>query len=203
MTTATLSDQKITPYMVDGSFLIIGYGNPLRGDDAAGAKVADIVANWNLPKVKAIALHQLMPELAIEISRADYVIFVDACGEESCARSTRVIPLSANGLANLPVDRSPNRYRQSATAPVSAARSTSVFTHHHSAEGLLVLTRRVYGYAPPAWLLQLPAESFVLGEQLSATAQRGIDEATRTIERFLVHYQSSYPVTTEPCMKSA
>ena len=35
-------------------------------------------------------------------------------------------------------------------------------------------------------------ESFEFGEQLSATAQRGIDKALQTIERFLIHYQAPY-----------
>lgn len=52
--------------------LVIGYGNPLRGDDGAGAFVARRLGP------DAIACHQLTPELAEPVSRAHRVIFVDA-----------------------------------------------------------------------------------------------------------------------------
>lgn len=51
--------------------LIIGYGNPLRGDDAFGYRAAERISG-------AIAVHQLTPELMDPIARADRVIFLDA-----------------------------------------------------------------------------------------------------------------------------
>lgn len=163
------------------SFLVIGYGNELRGDDAVGAKVAETIASWQLPEVKAMVVHQLLPELAVEIAKTNYVIFVDACGEESCTLRAQLSPISAK-LKNA---------------------SSRAFTHSHSAQGLLALTQNVYGHVPQAWLLQVPTQSFDFGEQLSSTAHRGVDDAVQTIERLLTNYQVPYPVTSEPCMKSA
>ena len=54
--------------------MIIGYGNPLRGDDAFGYRAAERIPG-------AIAVHQLTPELMDPISRADRVIFLDATAE--------------------------------------------------------------------------------------------------------------------------
>ena len=54
--------------------LIIGYGNPLRGDDGFGYRAAERIPG-------AIAVHQLAPELMDPISRADRVIFLDASAE--------------------------------------------------------------------------------------------------------------------------
>jgi hydrogenase maturation protease len=54
--------------------LIIGYGNPLRGDDGFGYRAAERIPG-------AIAVHQLTPELMDPISRADRVIFLDASAE--------------------------------------------------------------------------------------------------------------------------
>jgi hydrogenase maturation protease len=54
--------------------LIIGYGNPLRGDDGFGYRAAERIPG-------AIAVHQLTPELMDPISRADHVIFLDASAE--------------------------------------------------------------------------------------------------------------------------
>lgn len=61
--------------------LIIGYGNPLRGDDGLGPRAADLLGG--------MVLHQLNPELAEPISRAGLVIFIDAAetgrpGEWTC-----------------------------------------------------------------------------------------------------------------------
>jgi len=52
--------------------LVIGYGNPLLGDDGAGPFVARQLG------AGAIACHQLTPELVEPISRARRVVFVDA-----------------------------------------------------------------------------------------------------------------------------
>ena len=169
-----------------GSFLIIGCGNALRGDDAVGAQVARAIDKWHLPNVKAIAVHQLMPELSIEIAQADYVIFVEACKEGSHACNIQFGPISASLNDNQP--------------PTQSSHSR---THSHSVEGLLTLTQKVYGHTPQAWLLQVPTESFDFGEQLSSTALRGSDKAVQTVERFLINYQVPYSVTSEPCEKSA
>jgi hydrogenase maturation protease len=54
--------------------LIIGFGNPLRGDDAFGLRAAERIGG-------AIAVHQLTPELMDPIARADRVLFLDATAE--------------------------------------------------------------------------------------------------------------------------
>jgi len=54
--------------------LIIGYGSPLRGDDAFGYRAAERIPG-------AIAVHQLTPELMDPIARARHVIFLDASAE--------------------------------------------------------------------------------------------------------------------------
>ena len=51
--------------------LIIGYGNPLRGDDGFGFRAAERIPG-------AMAVHQLTPELMEPIARAARVIFLDA-----------------------------------------------------------------------------------------------------------------------------
>jgi hydrogenase maturation protease len=50
--------------------LIIGYGNPLRGDDAVGPLVAS--------RLGGIVVHQLNPELAEPLAAASLAIFIDA-----------------------------------------------------------------------------------------------------------------------------
>jgi hydrogenase maturation protease len=59
--------------------LIIGYGNPLRGDDGFGwhaaIRLRDDITD---PEIEVLALHQLTPELMEPLSRAERAIFIDA-----------------------------------------------------------------------------------------------------------------------------
>jgi hydrogenase maturation protease len=50
--------------------LIIGYGSPLRTDDALGGLIAEALGG--------LSLGQLTPELAESISHAELVVFIDA-----------------------------------------------------------------------------------------------------------------------------
>ena len=62
--------------------LIIGYGNPLRGDDALGWRAAEVLAAApeivNDPSVRVETVHQLTPELAETIAGAEVTVFIDA-----------------------------------------------------------------------------------------------------------------------------
>jgi len=75
------------------SLLIIGYGNPLRGDDAVGFEAAE--------RLGGLALHQLTPELMEPISRAGRVVFIDAKagGEPGAIEERLLTPASATGAA--------------------------------------------------------------------------------------------------------
>jgi hydrogenase maturation protease len=72
--------------------VVIGYGNEVRGDDGVGPRVARVVAGWQLPHVKALAVHQLLPELVESFAEASAVVFVDA-SLGSGARSLRTVML--------------------------------------------------------------------------------------------------------------
>ena len=59
--------------------LIIGFGSPLRGDDAFGWQAAERLANLaNSDSIRVLAEHQLTPEMAELVCEAELVIFVDA-----------------------------------------------------------------------------------------------------------------------------
>ena len=51
-------------------WLVIGYGNELRGDDGAGIMVARRIAENPPPGVRSIVARQLTPELADELAYA-------------------------------------------------------------------------------------------------------------------------------------
>jgi hydrogenase maturation protease len=59
--------------------MVVGYGNPLRGDDAFGFLAAERLRSLiHGPEVEVLALHQLAPELMEPLARAELAIFIDA-----------------------------------------------------------------------------------------------------------------------------
>jgi hydrogenase maturation protease len=127
-------------------WLVIGFGNELRRDDGAGPRVARTVADWHLPGVRALAVHQLTPELAAELARAKRVVFVDAAvdAEKVCWRRV----CATCGLAQL--------------------------GHASDVGGLLFLTEALSGRMQSAWIVTLPAPETGYGSALSAEAIRGV-----------------------------
>lgn len=135
--------------------LVIGYGNELRGDDAVGPRAARLVASWQRTGVKALAVPQLAPELAAELADAERVAFVDAAAE--------------------------GRVRWRPVAPVPEA----VNLGHVSTPGwLLGLAGEVFGRAPEAWLVTVPARQFEYGAPLTPLAADGLRVAVRQLAAF-------------------
>lgn len=129
--------------------LVIGYGNTLRGDDGIGYQIAETVAEWQRPQVRSIAIHQLLPELAVDIAEVDLVIFVDA--------------VVAHDPANPDI----------AITPIFAGSDENFSTHIITPQLLLGMTQKLYGETPVAYLLTIPAIDFTLGTTLSSIACRG------------------------------
>jgi hydrogenase maturation protease len=70
--------------------LIIGYGNPLRGDDAFGFTAAERLKELlDDPEVEVLPAHQLTPELMDPLARAERVIFIDAAAPDPAVSSGR------------------------------------------------------------------------------------------------------------------
>ena len=142
-----------------GTILVIGYGNDLRGDDAAGQRAADRVAAWALPGVEVRILHQLTPELADPLAGADRAIFLDAH------------PVSSGAGV---------RVRRLRCVP-----SPTHFAHACDPQGLLDLSQRVFGRAPEAWSVTIPAVDFAFGAPLSSRTKAGIAEALAVVRPLL------------------
>jgi hydrogenase maturation protease len=135
--------------------LVIGYGNTLRRDDGVGPKVAEAVAGLGLPGVRALACPLLTPELAEGVSRAGVVIFVDAA-------------------VNVP--------REVQMRRLGPAASSQVMAHAASPATLLALARDVFGQAPAAWWLTIPAGELGIGEELSPLARHGFEVAVEKVK---------------------
>ena len=136
--------------------LIIGYGNTLRRDDGVGPKVAEAVEALALPGVRALACALLTPELAEAVSQANTVVFVDAAVDAP---------------------------REVQMRKLTPAETSQIMAHAASPATLLALARDVFGHAPNAWWLTIPAEELGIGEELSALAQQGFERAVERIKR--------------------
>jgi hydrogenase maturation protease len=146
----------VTP---QSGILIVGYGNELRGDDAAGPVAARNLAALNLHGVRVLVTQQLTPDLAETVAQATAVIFIDA---------------TAVGGRN---EATLNRIQPDPEAVISA--------HIGQPPGLLALSLALYGTAPPAWMAHIPARHFDLGSSLSEAAAQGVEQAVTIIRRHL------------------
>ena len=138
--------------------LIIGFGNPGRTDDGLGPALAEAVESWRKPSVAISVDYQLNIEHAAEISEADLVIFIDA--------STQ---------APGPFDF----YR------LEPDRRKEFTTHAMVPETVLETCRTVYGKTPPAFVLAVRGEKFLLGEGLSSVGKQNMKEAERFLSELL------------------
>jgi hydrogenase maturation protease len=144
------------------SYLIIGYGNTIRGDDGAGYQIAESIAQWNLNHVRSLAVHQLTPDLAEAIAQAKTVIFVDA---EATLSEVKIEQLEPNDAES--------------------------FTGHYAdPRSLLALTYALYKVIPTAYRILIPAVDFSFGETLSLVTQKSVELALVKIKQ-LVSPQSS------------
>lgn len=137
------------------TYLVIGYGNSLRGDDGVGQLVAEKVAQWDLPNLRSLGVHQLTPELGVEIAQVEVVIFVDA--------ATSVEEVTVETL--------------------QPQAETGDLAHASNPHSLLLLSQVLYNHCPVAYRVLIPAVNFDFGEQLSLVTQTGMAQALREIAR--------------------
>jgi hydrogenase maturation protease len=146
--------------------LIIGYGSPIRGDDAIGPLAADRLAGLlelgTLPDwVEVQSRHILTAELVEDLERADMVIFLDAAE-----------------------DTAPGEVRCRELRPDATAMST--MAHFHDPRELLAWCEALYGRAPQAWLISAGGAewdyaSYQLSDIASAALQPMVEQAMRQL----------------------
>jgi len=155
--------------------LVIGYGNPCRGDDGIGWHlISRLAEERRLPAgVEAMSVLQLTPELAERLSRVDLVLFVDARW-----------------------DRIPGRIGQSRLEPSEA--SAASFSHQVDPAALLGMARLLYGRAPEAWLITVAGESFEHAEVLSRSVSASVPGLLKRVEHLLAGLQPAAPMGRPP-----
>lgn len=144
------------------STLIIGYGSPIRGDDAIGPLAADTLATGPLPPgVRVIARHVLTAELTEDIAASDRVIFLDAA-VDGPAGEVRVRELHPDATA------------------------VSTMAHFLDPRELLAWSEALYQHVPAAWLVSVAAESFAYAHcRLSPCAAAGLNAMLEQVHALL------------------
>ena len=131
--------------------LVVGIGNPSRGDDAIGPLAIERLESFGLPGVELLTDFQLQIEHALDLVGRRQVVFVDAtvAGEASFSFEP-LMPTPEQGA-----------------------------TTHGFAPAAVLDVYRQYTAAPPpqAYVLAVRGYAFELGAPLSADAARNLDAA--------------------------
>jgi hydrogenase maturation protease len=145
---------------VSGRPLVLAYGNRLRGDDAVGWVVADaLVDDLRMEKVDVVAVHQLSPELADDVSHASLVVFVDA----------RLDPTRAAGTV--------------AVAVLEPDPTAASLTHHVDPGAVLALAHTLYGQSPRAFTVSVAIESAEPGAPMGVAVSASVSALVDTVVR--------------------
>lgn len=151
--------------MTDAHTLVIAVGNPLRGDDAVGQEVANLL--WSRRERSAVVagatfvfVQQLTPELALDLSSASFALFLDATCDGQAPGTVTVVHLAP-----------------ATPTAMGIGDPGSGCWQDISPQGLLALASRLYGWAAPAVLVSVSAGSFGLGAEMSAAVQAAVPMA--------------------------
>lgn len=165
--------------------LIIGVGNPLRGDDGVGQVAAQRLlersretvilsereksqcagkneishsafAPLEMTGVSVRAVHQLTPELAATFSEYERVIIIDASAENKAGQIT--------------VEQ---------VEPATVLPHT--LTHHFTPAQLLALARELFQANPPLYLVTIGGASFDYGEELSSQVATALPQVIKIV----------------------
>jgi hydrogenase maturation protease len=152
--------------------LIIGYGNPLRGDDALGWEIAGrLVTSIQGEPVEVLALNQLTPELSELISEAELVIFIDA-----------------SHIGN------PGSWTCETVEP--NATSSQTLGHHLTPMGLLAYAQTIFKANPRALLVSVAGESFDCRQELTPA----VTAALPAVEQFVREEIASLTQNPQPIL---
>jgi hydrogenase maturation protease len=154
--------------------LVIGYGSPIRGDDAIGPLAADALAAGPLPPgLLVLSRHVLTAELAEALAAVDRVIFLDAAAQGK------------------PGEVQVHRLNPDATA-------ISTMAHFLDPRELLAWCETLYRRVPQAWLVSAAGHSFdyacyTLSPAATAAVPAMLAEVRRLFDAPLLRSSRSEP----------
>ena len=134
--------------------LVLGFGNPARGDDGLGPALIARLQNAGVEWLETRCDYQLCVEDAMDIGKFGHVLFVDAC-------KTAAAPYTRYALPEKPAPQ-------------------TLDTHNLSPEALMFLARTLFSASTSASVLAIRGyrfEPFV--ESLSPAAEENLQQAFR------------------------
>ncbi len=146
------------------SVLVVGVGNPGRGDDGIGPALVERLEADAVPGLALESAFQLSLEHAAAVAEHATVLFVDAAVGSAVG--------GARPFALLPL------------APGDGA-VTGISTHAMAPADVLAVSRLAFGAAPDAWLLAVRGRDFREREGLSAAARRNLARALEAARAFI------------------
>lgn len=141
--------------------LVLAAGNELRGDDAAGPRLAGFVDALGRAQVRTLVEFQFQVEHAVDVAEADLVLFIDA--HASLSGSLQLSELHTD-------DARP--------APGS---------HAVSPAEVLGVARQLGLSVPPVFVLAVCGRRFELGALMSPETAQACTEAEVWLSRLLTH----------------
>ncbi len=144
--------------------LIIACGNPMRGDDGVGPIIAEQVENTlsreQRERHRVVITHQLLPELALDLSQAKHAILIDArIPDGDAIGEVRVDPVTPDDCL------SPEQPGSEAEAGL---------THHWTFPRLLAMSQMLYGRAPTGHTVSVSTDAFDHTDTLSPAVQAAV-----------------------------
>ncbi len=161
--------------MAGKRILILGYGNPGRGDDGLGPAAVEKLESLALPGVTLDADYQLNIEDAAVMAEHDVVLFIDAGVDV----------------------RPPFTLRRVSSAPAIEFTSHSV-----SAESLLAICEDNFSASPEAWMMGIRGYDFEFDESLSPEARENLDKAVEFIPSLVKRWKEQNMESTNSSKKT-
>lgn len=141
--------------------LLLGYGNPGRGDDGLGPALVEALAE-KMPQVTALVATQLQVEHVLDLAACDLALLADA---------------GVNTPSPFTLERLCLRQGQ---------RLAPAFSHAVSPWALLAIYQEtLMAPPPPAFLLTIAGKQFDFKEEISPTANKHLQAALAFAETLL------------------
>lgn len=144
-------------------YLLIGYGNPLRGDDGVGCHVAEkfcgeagSLMGEAAESLRVVSVPQLVPELAEVMAQAERVVLVDA----------------SHGLL-------PGEIKVRKVEPAPEASESMI--HAYDPATLAAWAGNLYGNSPDIHVIAVGTESFGFGQGLTPEVAEAVPQVMQQV----------------------
>lgn len=153
------------------SIFVLGYGNPLRGDDGLGWIAADMLRQeWKHSQNVIIeTAHQLTPEVVEDLSECQVALFLDVKAE-GVPGEIELTEVKADHVYDSPLN------------------------HQCAPENLLYYTQQLYGKHPKVYVHTITGYDFGYKQSLSPIVEQSLPTFINQINSHILSYLKSLRV---------